>query len=606
MIEKEAAIKEVEGLNAKSKTFQRKLILYDLLLIIGIAIAISFYNYRSFRNNVVETETRNSIHRINSLSDRIEIAYDEMINILLNCSDRKSLFINSTFSDYLEGYSNPVAAVYASDVLKDMCAIAGHSRYIYKISLYNNGFLLQAGSSVGSYDDAQRIMQADWFADNISQSLAPYALHLIDNPFTLGKKSTPKIIPLLRPLQTTPASAPEDAWVFLGLSPRLFDDTLADMPADGIIYAATADGDIIAANNPLDFDSGAFIRRLLRAEDSQGTFREMVSHQDCVVIYKKQPISGLLFFEIIPLSSIRFERSVIWNTIFIVFFFCIVIGLTISFFLSRHLGAPINRLAKQLDRISKGNFAPNPAIETDDEIGLIGRQINQMSRRIAALLDTRVQDEKEKKDMEIKMLQAQINPHFLYNTLDSIKWIATMQKNSGIVKVVTALSSLLKNMAKGFNEKVTLAQELEFLQNYITIEKIRYIELFEVEIQVDDPVLYDAKIVKLTLQPIVENAIFSGIEPSGRFGVIKIHAFSRDNVLYLTVTDNGIGISPENIEKLLTDTSRITKSNMSGIGLPNVDRRIKLVYGEAYGIIIESETDQYTKVTISLPLEYSD
>ena len=102
-----------------------------------------------------------------------------------------------------------------------------------------------------------------------------------------------------------------------------------------------------------------------------------------------------------------------------------------------------------------GNFDPDRSIETDDEIGSIGKQINQMSNRISGLLETRVQSEQEKRDLEIKMLQAQINPHFLYNTLDSIKWIATMQKNSGIVQVVTALSSLLKNMAKGFNEKVT-------------------------------------------------------------------------------------------------------------------------------------------------------
>uniref|UniRef100_UPI003260BFA1 sensor histidine kinase n=1 Tax=Clostridium sp. NkU-1 TaxID=1095009 RepID=UPI003260BFA1 len=169
-----------------------------------------------------------------------------------------------------------------------------------------------------------------------------------------------------------------------------------------------------------------------------------------------------------------------------------------------------------MEFISQGNFDPDRSIETDDEIGSIGKQINQMSNRISDLLETRVQSEKEKRDLEIKMLQAQINPHFLYNTLDSIKWIATMQKNSGIVQVVTALSSLLKNMAKGFNEKVTLRQELDFLQNYVIIEKIRYIELFDVTTQVDQEVLYDAKIVKLTLQPLVENAIFNGIEPSGR------------------------------------------------------------------------------------------
>ena len=298
------------------------------------------------------------------------------------------------------------------------------------------------------------------------------------------------------------------------------------------------------------------------------------------------------------------DHHVILNTVLLIFFFCIAIGLGLSLVISRPLTASISRLTRRLEVISTGNFDRDYSIETDDEIGEIGKQINAMSSRISELMESRIQGEQEKRDLEIKMLQAQINPHFLYNTLDSIKWIATMQRNSGIVQVVTSLSSLLKNMAKGFNEKVTLKQELDFLQNYVTIEKIRYIELFDVEIKVDDPTLYDAKLIKLTLQPIVENAIFSGIEPSGRSGLIQIHVYTKGEVLFLTITDNGIGISPENIEKLLSDTSRITKNHMSGIGLPNVDRRIKLVYGEDYGISIKSEIDQYTKVTISLPLEF--
>lgn len=204
------------------------------------------------------------------------------------------------------------------------------------------------------------------------------------------------------------------------------------------------------------------------------------------------------------------------------------------------------------------------------------------------------------------MLQAQINPHFLYNTLDSIKWIATMQHSTGIVRVVSALSSLLKNMAKGFNEKVTVRQELDFLNNYITIEKIRYIELFDVEISLEDPSLYNARIIKLTLQPIVENSIFSGIEPSGKPGLIKINIYTKNQILYISIRDNGVGISEENITRLLTDTDRVTKHYMSGIGLPNVDRRIKLVYGEEYGLHIESEVGSYTCVTVSLPLEFDD
>lgn len=446
-------------------------------------------------------------------------------------------------------------------------------------------------------------MATPWFQENLTKTTAQYQLTMVDNPFSVGTSGTPQILPLLRPLQHV-IGDPENSWVFLSISPSLFQQGLETLPDQSIAYAVTAEGDIIASRQDSRFEVDTLIPQLLLSSSYEGTLLTRLNQEDCIITYQKQTVSGLLFFEILPVSTLNLDHAVIWNTICIIFLFCIVIGLTLSFVISRQLGSPISRLTKRLGLIATGNFEPDSSIETDDEIGMIGKQINQMSSHISALLDTRVQDEKEKKDMEIKMLQAQINPHFLYNTLDSIKWIATMQKNTGIVQVVTALSSLLKNMAKGFNEKVTLRQELDFLQNYITIEKIRYIELFDVEIQIDEAALYEAKIIKLTLQPIVENAIFSGIEPSGRFGLIQIHAFVQNGVLYVTVTDNGVGISPENIEKLLTDTSRITKSNMSGIGLPNVDRRLKLVYGEDYGITIKSELDQYTTITISLPLEY--
>ncbi len=270
------------------------------------------------------------------------------------------------------------------------------------------------------------------------------------------------------------------------------------------------------------------------------------------------------------------EHIVIIQTIILLFISCLIIGLLLSILISKKINKPIARLLYSIENISNGDFTRDPKIEGNDEIGTIGKCVNKMSSQIYTLLDTRVEIEKEKKDLEIKMLQAQINPHFLYNTLDSIRWIAMIQKNSGIVQVVTSLSSLLKNMAKGFNEKVTLEKELEFLNDYVIIEKIRYVELFDIDIQISDPTLYKAKIIKLTLQPIVENAIFNGIEPSGHTGVIKISAYTDNSTLYISIYDNGVGISSENLNTLLSKTERVKSSTMSGIGLPNVDRRFKL------------------------------
>lgn len=589
--------------SAAPKTFQRKLIFYNMLIIICIACVVSFYNFTSYKNDVIKNETNNSVNRIQTLSDRAALAYDEMVNILLNCAERKSLFLTTSLN-YSQTGSNERMALYAADVLRDFCAISGYSEYIYKITLYNKDqLLIQAGSSAGSGDDLENIMSAPWFNDYLTKTSSQYKLTIEESPFPLGRYANPQIIPLVRPLQYNEHDDPKDAWVFLGISPKLFNSLLEILPEDRILYITTGEGEVISSLNGGRLETRDLIGELTASESFSGVLRRKLSGEDCVITYQKQLVSGLLLMEIMPVEDMNFDHTVIANTIVIIFFFCITIGLILSVLFSRQLGAPIKRLTGRLKQISHGDFSRDISIETDDEIGMIGKQINHMSGHISELLDTRVQSEKEKKDLEIKMLQAQINPHFLYNTLDSIKWIATIQKNSGIVQVVTALSSLLKNMAKGFNEKVTLRQELDFLNNYVTIEKIRYIELFDVEIDVESESLYDAKIIKLTLQPLVENAIFSGIEPSGRSGLIKIYAYTKNGILYVSVTDNGIGISPENIEKLLTDTSRVTKSNMSGIGLPNVDRRLKLVYGEDFGVKIDSVLDEYTTITVSLPLE---
>ena len=365
----------------------------------------------------------------------------------------------------------------------------------------------------------------------------------------------------------------------------------------------TSDHSPVSSMNMEPF-SMADIQAVLDIHPEQtGCVKASLSGTDCIFIWERLSVSGLILCEVLPLKNIALNPGAIQMTVGLVFVSCIVIGFSLSLLFTRYLTRPIMRLIGHMEAISAGNFDRNPDIESDDELGIIGRQINEMSSHVSVLMENRIRDEQEKMNLEIKMLQAQINPHFLYNTLDSIKWIATMQHNAGIVKVVSALSSLLKNMAKGFHEKVTVRQELDFLDNYVTIEKIRYIELFDVEITVDDPALYNAHIIKLTLQPLVENSIFSGIEPSGKPGLIQIHILSREEVLYISIRDNGVGISQENIARLLTDTSRVSKHYMSGIGLPNVDRRIKLVYGQEYGLSIESEVGVYTCVTVSLPLE---
>ncbi len=531
---------------------------YNLLIIICIACIISIYTYSFYRKDAIVSGTADSASRLHLLSSRLEVACDELINIVQNCAGRKSLFHTSVL-DRQSQRSGESSGIYAAEVLRDLCAISGYNRYIHKITVYERDSLfIQAGTSYGSWDDADSIMAAPWFNELLTKNMQEYTLTLKENPFPLDAKTVPYILPLIRPLQYSKKDTPQDAWVCLLLSPRLFQDTLELLSQDRSVLIMTGGLSPIESTNMGHF-SMEEIKAALEAHPSPtGSMRTALSGMDCILTWERLAVSGLLLCEVLPVKDISPDPNAILFTVGLVFLSCIAIGLSLSLLFTRYLTRPIMRLTQQ------------------------------------------------KMDLEIKMLQAQINPHFLYNTLDSIKWIATMQHSTGIVRVVSALSSLLKNMAKGFNEKVTIRQELDFVDHYITIEKIRYIELFDVEIVVEDPALYDARIIKLTLQPLVENSIFSGIVPSGKPGSIQIHISSQDEVLYIRVRDNGVGISEENITRMLTDTSRVSKHYMSGIGLPNVDRRIKLVYGQAYGLTIESQVGVYTCVTISIPLEWGD
>ena len=216
---------------------------------------------------------------------------------------------------------------------------------------------------------------------------------------------------------------------------------------------------------------------------------------------------------------------------------------------------------------------------------------------------SRLEMEKQKRDYEYQMLQNQINPHFLYNTLASIKWMATVQNAPGIAEMTTALSRLLKDISKGENRFIALSEELSLLMDYYTIMKYRYGGTIRVEIKTDDEQLLGCQIIKFTLQPIVENAIFHGIEPKGSSGTISIHVFKNESSdLQVDITDDGVGMDENMIQSLLSERYDKSKTTFfKRIGIANVHNRIRLEYGSKYGISIRSKLGSFTTVTILLP-----
>ena len=267
------------------------------------------------------------------------------------------------------------------------------------------------------------------------------------------------------------------------------------------------------------------------------------------------------------------------------------------------LTRPVQKLVDHIGYLKETEdygFVDDSIEQGDDEIARIGHAINSMSLSIRRQLERNEKLFEEKKDTEMRLLQMQVNPHFLYNTLESIHWMAVVQKSEGIADMSRGLSNLLKNISKNTDDHIPLSEELKLLSDYESIQQVRYMGLFEVIDRIPEE-LKHYHIIKFTLQPIVENAIFHGIEPSGRDGKIILLGHKDERYLYIDIIDNGIGMDESEMEAVFNNNSRTR--GLTGVGVRNVDERLKLTYGEECGVTYRSQKDAYTQVRVKLLLE---
>ena len=261
----------------------------------------------------------------------------------------------------------------------------------------------------------------------------------------------------------------------------------------------------------------------------------------------------------------------------------------------------LSEVRKKIGEIAAGDFSRDPSIEWKHEFGEVGKGINDLSESIEKLLETRLENEKQKRELEYQMLQSQINPHFLYNTLNSIKMMAAIQGATGIAEMTTALASLLRSIAKGDRLVIPISEELSLVRDYFTIQNYRYGGMISFNIIVDDETITNYDIIKFSLQPLVENSIFHGLEPKGGIGSITIHLSYVGENISIEVIDDGIGIPPDKLAQILNQTTNDKNDFFKEIGISNVNRRIQYEFGKEYGIFVHSAVGSGTTMQIIIP-----
>lgn len=270
--------------------------------------------------------------------------------------------------------------------------------------------------------------------------------------------------------------------------------------------------------------------------------------------------------------------------------------------IARTITRNVNIIETGMKHYETGDFSYRISPESYDEVGLLGLQLNYMALRIDELIEMLRIREQEKKKMEIETLQAQINPHFLYNTLGSLKWAAFRCGQKELAGSIDALIQLLRFTIKKADGMVTIAEEIEYIQNYVAVEKMRYGDQIQVSYFVE-PSVRKLEIPGFILQPLVENCFIHGIDQSKSDGWIKIRVYLQQDYLCLEVEDNGLGIPQEKIQELLKPDKDHKSRGLNSIGMKIVDRRLRELYGEKYQTEIYSIVDQGTKIRLRIPQE---
>ena len=300
------------------------------------------------------------------------------------------------------------------------------------------------------------------------------------------------------------------------------------------------------------------------------------------------------------LDKVLFNFIELQNFLFIVIFLGTILCILATLYISGRLSAPLYKLQKSMKLVEEGKF--DIQIEEHGEyiVSELSKTFNNMVKTIKRLMKEIIVEQDEKRKKELDALQSQINPHFLYNTLDSIIWLAENDRTEDSILMTTALSRFFRIGISSGRNIITVGEEFEHIRNYLSIQNIRYKNRFDYIITLPDDLL-GAKTLKLILQPVVENALYHGLEYMYDRGEIRIEASSNNNILLFTIADNGVGMSEDTLDKLF-DKRKIGKSKGSGVGIKNVNERIKLCYGQQYGMSVESELEEGTKVYIQIPL----
>ena len=471
------------------------------------------------------------------------------------------------------------------------------------IAIYNNYGSLMAAEPVASQKEDPNVTKQGWYQSAVEEmENMHFSTPHIQNLFDDGTMGYYWVISLSRAVELTEKGDSRTGVLLVDMdysSISRMMDQINTANSGQYFYLCDSNGEIIYHPRQVQISDGIFQENNQTAGDyKEGIYDETFQGEHRKVLVNSISYTGWKLVGVIPYST--FTHGML-NVRYFIMMLILLMGMMLAFvnrMVSVWISSPLLRLNDSVKSYEAGE-KPRIYIGGSQEIRHLGDSIQRSYEQIDDLMKEIVLEQNERRKSELDALQSQINPHFLYNTLESITWMIEGEKNDEAAFMITQLAKFFRiSLSKG-RTVISVRDELQHARSYMNIQKVRYKNAFAVVFDVEEAACACC-IVKLVLQPILENAISYGVSAMDEGGEIRIIGRKRDGKILLTVRDNGIGMTREEAEDVLADNTRVPKRG-SGVGLINVNNRIQLLFGKEYGLKVESEPDEGTSVSIVIP-----
>lgn len=585
-------MKNDSGIRKTFAKFNIQSIILSVLMTLSLVTVtvMGFLLYHRFKLASDKSAVANTEMTVESTIDRLNSSLLDLRQI----SDAANYNIVQEYDISSQEFTRQFSMLYETNVDK-----------IQSLALYGYDGMLIESEPVATVKDNVKVADQKWYQDARSEiENIHFSTPHVQNLFDDGTFHYHQVVSLSRSVDINDGSTSGSGVLLVDMKYSVLEDMLERIneTSSGIYYyLCSRDGEIIYHPRWTEINRGLFKEKNNKAASYEDGIYEMKTDgQKENIVVGSVAYTGWKLIGVVPESvqetSINKFRYYIITTILIL----VMMLLQVNRFISRKISRPIRELDESVKAYEAGAM-PDIYIGGSAEIRHLGYSVQKSYEQIEALMKEIIQQQTERRKSELDALQSQINPHFLYNTLESITWMIEAQRNKEAVVMISELAKLLRVSLSRGKTIISIGDELQHSRSYMNIQRVRYKERFKVEFLIDEEIK-NYCIVKLVIQPLLENAIYYGVGNMDEDddGQILIRGEKKGEDIYISIEDNGMGMPEDIRSNILTDNSKVPKHG-SGVGVINVHSRISLMFGPEYGLEVYSELDEGTKVVIHIP-----